>query len=265
MAKVKSQRNVVFGYDPDTDLRTKVQVIERSARKVAICITAASTALMLLIGVSADVSKAVMGVGLMVWIPLAYKLGSSVTEFGRGYHALRSGLDGEDFAATVLGQISPEFRVVRNVLIKNARSRTGHTEIDMILIGKKAIYLVEVKNNAGHIAVDEGKAQWTVVNNDRVFSMRNPVRQASIQLKVFRDFMLRNDISCPSQAMVAFTSNEAQLSFVTPVSMPLFINPLCDMATRIRAYEDRLKGHPELRVNDFEGLIQSEGRILKGL
>lgn len=265
MSNATTTPGSALGYDPNTDLRTKLRGIEGSARKLAIGISAGTTGLLAMIGASADISLPILAGALICWAPLAYRLGSRVTEFGQGYHALRSGLDGEDLAASILESINPEYRVMRNVLIRNPRSRTGHTEIDLLLVGRKAVYLVEVKNNSGDIIVDRLSAQWMVRGlNGSGYSMRNPARQVSIQQKVFREFMERERMVFPLQAMVAFTSQQAKLHVLNEVAVPLFVGPFKDMSDRIEAYEQKLSRKDDL---DIEGLVRRitiEGETSKG-
>jgi hypothetical protein len=181
------------------------------------------------------------------------------TQLGR-YRKVASGLSGETFIYKVLEGVDSRFTVRNQVLLPNSRSRTGHTEADFILIGRKALYLVETKNNAGRIEVSEEAPEWplTVTLPDgtkRASSMRNPVRQVKVQAKVLRQRLAEKGLHPIIQPTVAFSNPDAQLVEHESPSVPVFTRPMDDLVARIRAYEEKLADWPDLDMAQMNAVL----------
>jgi len=170
---------------------------------------------------------------------------------------LTSGLDGESRVFKLLASLSDEYIVLNQVLLPNARSRTGHTEADFVLIGKKALYLVETKNNASTIKVTENGHEWDVTTpNGDATTMRNPVRQVKIQAKVLAERLAEKGIEPIIQPTVAFSSPVANLVRMEDTSVPVFTYPLKDLAERIVSYEEeKLANYPMLDQEMVKGVL----------
>lgn len=181
-----------------------------------------------------------------VWTGMSL-LGHTTGTTRRGrYRKVASGLEGEAFVFQVLSTIPGA--IVRNqVLLPNERSRTGHTEADFILIGKKALYLVETKNNAGTIVASEKEDRWPVrTPGGKVVDMRNPVRQVNIQAKVLRDRLAEKGLTPLIQPTVGFSNRRAALKVKGQTSVPVFTYPLDSLTRRVMDYETRLAHKPDL-------------------
>ena len=151
---------------------------------------------------------------------------------------LSSGLRGENAVYDAASKL--DSCVVRNqVLLPNARSRTGHTEADFIIIGKKALYLIETKNNSGRVAVNDKGKEWKVtLAGGQKTTMRNPVRQVKIQAKVLRERLNEMGVSVAIKPAVAFPNIDARLFMTGPVSTPVFTYPLDNMTDWIQEQEE---------------------------
>ena len=55
------------------------------------------------------------------------------------------------------------------------------TEVDLIVVGARAIYLIEAKYKSGTVQAHPDEDEWTVVNGDRTSTMRNALRQVRKQ------------------------------------------------------------------------------------
>lgn len=146
---------------------------------------------------------------------------------------LRSGLAGEARAMNVFDEMNG-FDAFNQVFVKNEHSRTGTTEIDIVLVGENTVFVVEIKNNAGSIFMDEDRDQWdvTIQRGDSVHEseMRNPIKQAKIQAKVL-SHALRKKMGAKAPKVipiVGFTSDEALLMVRpnTEPSIPVFRPPM---------------------------------------
>ena len=114
-------------------------------------------ATILLVGIALDTPSILPHLiySALLWTALC--LGGQLIEAASTakYRKLASGLAGEEGVYKLLAGIDSGFHVLNGVLLPNSRSRTGHTEADFVLIGKKALYLVETKNNSGRIEAVE--------------------------------------------------------------------------------------------------------------
>lgn len=146
---------------------------------------------------------------------------------------LRSGLAGEMRAMNIFDEMSG-FDAFNQVFVKNERSRTGTTEIDIVLVGKNSVFVVEIKNNAGRIFMDEDRDHWdvTIQRGDSVHDseMRNPIKQAKVQAKVL-SHALRKQMGAKAPKVipiVGFTSDDALLMVRpgTEPSIPVFRPPM---------------------------------------
>jgi len=123
--------------------------------------------------------------------------------------ARRSGFVGEERTLEYLSQALPGGYVVMNQIeVPNARSRTGFTEIDAVVIGPAGVFTVEVKNNAGEVfGGDEHARSWAVKKIGRRggtynSTMRNPIRQALSQTMTLKAYLAACGIKAWVQPVV---------------------------------------------------------------
>jgi hypothetical protein len=162
--------------------------------------------------------------------------------------AISSGLKGESYVQALLSRISRDMVVLNQVFLPNAKSRTGHTELDFILIGRKALYLVETKNNSGHIRASEHDKEWDVVHpGKKRFRMRNPVKQVLIQKAVLKRCLQKHGMgNIIIQPVVAFSSANARVHGREGISVPIFTRPMNDLVQRIIKHERALQDRPSI-------------------
>lgn len=182
----------------------------------------------------------------VVWTLLCVAGQSTHVKSTARSRSVASGLQGETYVCKTLLDISPDYVVRNQVLLPNTRSRTGHTEVDFILVGKKALYLVETKNNAGTIQASEDGREWVVEAASGKHSMRNPVSQVRIQHKVLQQRLTERGITVIVQPSVAFSSPLANLMGDVELSVPVFMYPLSSLQSRITAYERKLGAFPDI-------------------
>ena len=86
----------------------------------------------------------------------------------------RIGELGEHKINIQLDQLPKECRFVTDLMVRNAKSRTGYSQIDHAVISPYGIFVIETKNYNGSIRGSRDDRQWTV--NGR-FKMYNPLKQ----------------------------------------------------------------------------------------
>ncbi len=104
----------------------------------------------------------------------------------------KSGLDGEIRVLSELKKLSDDYVVYNQVYIQD-RFKKNMIEIDYVVLSKKLVFLIEVKNYSGKIEVDPLKKTWNRVktskkNNKYKSKIKNPVFQLSNQIDKFCKF-----------------------------------------------------------------------------
>jgi hypothetical protein len=98
-------------------------------------------------------------------------------------------------------------------------------ETDLIIVGMKGVYVVEVKNHNGHIVGDAQDAQWTQYKIGRgggkySKKMANPIKQVKGQVYKLSKFLKEQGINVWVEGIVLFT-NEAVHVKVHNSSIPI--------------------------------------------
>jgi hypothetical protein len=116
----------------------------------------------------------------------------------------RRGIQGERTINYYLRELIKEDEyLLTNILLP---LRNGHkTEIDSILITRKGIFCIEVKNWVGHISGDDESEYWHQSYDDPYMSdrdHRNPVKQnenhcAVLERKLDNDYLVKNIVLFP--------------------------------------------------------------------
>lgn len=235
----------------ENGLARELKQIRRSYLRRGAGMAAVGSLIFICIGASAD---GFMRMGLFAaaaWCWFCLKGALMEVTRQRKYRQVASGLSGENKVFQVLAGIDPHFIVCNQVLLPNPHSRTGHTEADFVVIGRKALYLVETKNNEGQITAIENASNWPITvalrdGSERFRTMRNPVRQVKIQEKVLRQRLAEKGHNPIIQPTVAFSNPDADIYEQGEISVPIFTYPLANLASRIKAYEERLSSWPDI-------------------
>jgi hypothetical protein len=110
---------------------------------------------------------------------------------------------------------SPNFHLLNNVTIP---FQDGTTQIDQVLISRKGVFVIEVKNYSGWIFANENSDQWTQVIYRIKNRFQNPIHQNYKHLKAIRqtlDFLPKEQI----HSIVVFSGTAV---FQTPVPKGVF-------------------------------------------
>lgn len=186
--------------------------------------------------------------------------------------ALLSGLSGEMKAKSIFDGMKG-YKVFNQVFVRNPASRTRTTEIGFVLVGKNAVFVVEIKNNSGQIYMDDKAERWEVDVSSRgrviASSMRNPIRQAKIQAGILeRELRVKmGSAKAPTVIpIVGFTSDNAVLMTKQGMepSIPVFSPPMTKTVSAIQSIDaSSVKGW-SLKQSDVAavlGTIMKEGEL----
>lgn len=99
--------------------------------------------------------------------------------------------------------------IMKDLYLKTA---TGLTEIDMLLLSDRGIFIVEIKSHNGYI-VTRGK-HWTQRWGDKVVRFHNPTYQNNVHKKALEEVLKRRQslASLPIYTVTVFTSSRVSFS-----------------------------------------------------
>lgn len=124
-----------------------------------------------------------------------------------------TGYIGESMTQLELGVIKlfgRDGKILRNVYIPKSSGQT--TEIDLLFITQKGIFVLESKNYSGWIFGDEGARSWTaMLPNKEKYQFFNPIWQNKTHIKWLREFL---KTSIPMYSLIVF-SERCELKKVT--------------------------------------------------
>lgn len=250
---LSSRRQQVKAMMKKNNMRREIKAIAKRYRKRALWMFllgwGVAVALYFAYDPRANVDSRTLAMGIFVTWPFVclFRESISVAVHSR-VMALKSGLKGEVYVCSQLSKLGPNFQVYNQVYIPNKRSRTGHTECDFLVVGQKAIYLVEAKNNMGEIYVDGDSNEWVVrYPSGRCVTMRNAARQVEIQKKVLTGWFKKQGMRVPTiVATVVLSNPSATVINEKSIATPIFTHPATDLLTRIQAYEDKMSNMPDI-------------------
>ena len=134
----------------------------------------------------------------------------------------RFGARGENLGLVEALNLPDGYHVFTNVRISY---QNYSQETDLIIVGMKGVYIVEVKNHNGHIVGDAQDAEWTQYKVGRgggkySKKMANPIKQVKGQVYKLSKFLKEQGINVWVEGIVLFT-NEAVHVKVHNSSVPI--------------------------------------------
>ncbi len=136
--------------------------------------------------------------------------------YRKKYDILQAGVRGENATLKILKRLPKDFTVLTNPVILN---RGITMELDFLVIGKNAVFIVETKNHRGILSGKTSNANWKQIKhgkNGKVYEkeISNPIKQSYRQSKrmaeLFRDF----DISATVYPVLYFVDNRTELKII---------------------------------------------------
>lgn len=171
---------------------------------------------------------------------------------------------------SVKGQISEEFlahtldikketqyggKILRNIYVPAPNGNT--TEIDVLYITRKGIFVFENKNYAGYIFGNENNKNWTVTlyagrkgfrTKVKKYHFYNPVRQNHTHIKFLKLFL---GFNVKTFSIITF-SNRSELKSININSTDVFVCNHANLSNILRnIWENNLDILTEIQINDI--------------
>ncbi|MBR6765482.1 MAG: NERD domain-containing protein [Clostridia bacterium] len=130
--------------------------------------------------------------------------------FGSEEEKIFSGLDGEQAAAELLSCLPEDFVCFQNVIVEIEEKKS---EIDLIVVGRTGLFIVEIKNMTGFIQGNMEDKKWIQTNVGRrggEYSREfySPVKQVKTHVYRLREFLKSKKINVYIEPLVYFASDE---------------------------------------------------------
>ena len=135
-----------------------------------------------------------------------------------------------------LERINGYKKLIYNCYIPKADG--GTTEIDVIMIHEKGLFVIESKNYSGWIFGNEDHKQWTQVlkggrRGPQKYSFYNPIKQNVTHIKWLNSYLKTSDIDVPYYSFIVF-GNDCVLKDVTTTSDRHFVLYRCQLIDAIQ-------------------------------
>lgn len=134
----------------------------------------------------------------------------------------RFGAKGENLGLAQALKLPEGYHVFTNVTISY---QNYSQETDLIIVGMKGIYIVEVKNHNGKIVGDAENAEWTQLKVGRgggrySKKINNPVKQVKGQVYKLSKYLKENGINVWVEGIILFTNEDVSVN-VQNSSIPI--------------------------------------------
>ena len=117
----------------------------------------------------------------------------------------------------------PERQILRNVYVPTKTGKTS--EIDLLVISKKGIFVFECKNYGGNIYGDARRQNWIQYISNKKNYFYNPLLQNKNHAKHLKEFLAKDKIEVPIIPLVTTISRgKWKIKNLTPADYILGIN-----------------------------------------
>jgi len=132
-----------------------------------------------------------------------------------------------------LEQLPKNYKYLSDVLLPNANSKSGYSQVDHIVITPYTIFVIETKNYAGTIYGDRNRAKWLINGK---FPMFNPFNQNYGHILAIQSFIKGVEAS-KFVSMISFTRRSTfkvneELRKIQSNDLILYDTELSDFITR---------------------------------
>ncbi|OLS24943.1 MAG: hypothetical protein HeimC3_18190 [Candidatus Heimdallarchaeota archaeon LC_3] len=107
---------------------------------------------------------------------------------------LRAGGKGEQKALRMLKKLPKKYTIFNQVNIPFYPNSEKTQEIDYVIVGPTAVFIVEVKNNSGQIMASRQNEWWLVRQKQYTKSLANPIKQLDRQITILGKFLTTTDL-----------------------------------------------------------------------
>ena len=174
--------------------------------------------------------------GVIILMRLMSKLGLGGIELPEK----RAGRLGESFANTVIQEILHD----DDVMLTNVRimAEGKQAELDDLIINKRGVFIIEVKNYSGELFGEEEEDDWIKTKMTPGGSLyqktvRNPIRQVKRQIHILSRFLKENNVHVWIDGYVFFVQNNS------PVESKYILKTQRDIDLAIHGGEVVMKEH----------------------
>lgn len=127
---------------------------------------------------------------------------------GRRYNVLLSGVRGERALEKIARRHRNNYDIFINCPVHYKRSRS---EIDMIMLGKNGLIIIEVKNHSGTICGSDTDEKWSQYKHYRdgkntESELKNPIKQITRQRDILKGILKANGIDVWIDCVVYFSN-----------------------------------------------------------
>ena len=127
---------------------------------------------------------------------------------GRRYNVLLSGVRGERSLERIAKRYRGEYDIFINCPIQYKRSRS---EVDMIMLGKNGLIIIEVKNHSGTVCGSDSDDTWTQYKHykdgkNTEAEMKNPIKQITRQRDILKSILHAKGIDVWIDSIVYFSN-----------------------------------------------------------
>jgi len=162
-------------------------------------------------------------------LPLFFSMGASYFFLNKN-KILQIGLEGEEKALMLVKDLDDSYHVFSNISIRYEGQKS---ELDLIVVGKKGVFVVEVKNYRGEIEGKEDERFWKQHKVGRkgtryTQEFYSPVKQVSTHVYRLSKILKSDNVYTWVQGVVYFVNNEVDITQVETNQIPVlsFDTPL---------------------------------------
>lgn len=140
----------------------------------------------------------------------------------RRYQILKIGIDGEEEALVLVSEVGDDYHVFSNL---NVEYENRESETDLIVVGKKGVFVVEVKNHNGTIVGNESERMWEQHKVGRrggnyMAELYNPTKQVGTHVWRLSKVLKEENIRTWVQGIVFFVNPEVKVD-VNTINTPV--------------------------------------------
>lgn len=173
-----------------------------------------------------------------------------------------AGAEGEQLA---LGQTAPKpgslgtlpvtYTVFNNLLIPH---RGRLCELDLIVVGPRGVFVVEVKHYAGRLAGEPRDAHWRQTTRRGTKTMPNPLRQLARQVDALTTLLRRQGYDGAIQGLVVMTHPNVELALGSSHRSVVRLDNLADQITHWRPQRiPRAPGLPTVVLKEIRAEMRT--------
>lgn len=196
---------------------------------------------------------------MLFTLPLFFAMGTSYF-FGHKNKILSIGLEGEEKALSVVSDLTEEYHVFCNgkIIFEGQES-----ELDLVIIGPKGIFVIEVKNYRGYIEGKEEERFWKQHKIGRkgthyTQEFYSPVKQVGTHVYRLSKILKSTNVYTWVQGAVYFVNEDVDLSGIDLNNTPIFSlkNPLSKYLNTLEDKSDMTEEKIDLIVSILNSRIK---------